>query len=520
MGRDLTIRAGLVWGMGFLSALLVSLGLLGLWSLSGSNTELRAMYAQRLLPMQQLVQVMAALDRSRSGIAAAILNPADVAAEMQALQLALKEGEQAWHATQAGLEDEQERQLAAQFTQAYEQLRKQGVLPAMEAVTAFNIPGATELYSQNLAPLHARASVPMTQLIALQRERGEAIYARSQQRYHLVFVACVAAMCAGLLFAVLMAVLLVRAISRPLQQAVNIAVRVADGDLGQSIGAAGNNETGKLMQALASMHANLVHIVSKVRHSTDAIATASAEIGNGNRDLSQRTESQAASLEETAASMARLTEAVRENAEAAQQANGMAQQAAGVAADGQRAVSQVIDTMRAIDGASREIVEIITVIDSIAFQTNILALNAAVEAARAGEQGRGFAVVAAEVRTLAQRSASAAREIKGLIGDTVDKVATGSRLVREAGATMLRITGSIGEVSQIVAAIADSSHAQRQGIEQIHQAVARIDQGTQQNAALVEQASAAAGALQQQARELASAVGVFRIAGAAGHLGG
>ncbi|OWY29169.1 methyl-accepting chemotaxis protein [Herbaspirillum robiniae] len=512
MLRNLTIRTSLVWGMGFLSAMLLVLGALGLFSLHGSNGELRAMYADRLLPMQQLSQVMAALDRSRSGIAAAILNPADVESDMRALEQSLRAGEAAWKAYAASALTEQERALAADFARRYEQLKKDGVMPAMEAVRSFNIPGATELYSQNLAPLHQQAGAPMTRLIALQQEAGRAIYEASQQRYHAIFAACLAAMCAGLGFALLMGVLLVRAISRPLAQAVGIAEGVAAGDLGQHIAAAGDNETGKLMQALATMNANLVGIVAKVHQSTRAIAAASAEIGNGNRDLSERTERQAASLEETASSMETLTATVRQNAEGAQQANAMAQQAAGVAADGGAVVAQVVDTMSAINAASRKIVEIIAVIDSIAFQTNILALNAAVEAARAGEQGRGFAVVASEVRALAQRSAAAAREIKGLIGDTVGKVDAGSRLVEKAGATMQQVMDSINNVTQVVASIADASDDQRHGIEQINQAIAQMDEGTQQNAALVEQAAASAMALQLQARELAAAVGAFRIA--------
>ncbi|PLY59086.1 methyl-accepting chemotaxis protein [Herbaspirillum sp. BH-1] len=515
MGRHLTIRAGLAGGMGFLSAMLLLLGLLGLWSLAGSNAELRAMYAQRLLPVQQLGQVMAALDRSRSGIAAAILDPAAIQGELDALQRARKEGDQAWQAYLETIEDEEERALAARFSEHYRALWQQGVSPAIEAVSSFNIPGATELYSQTLAPLYARASVPMAQLIALQREHGAAIYAHSQQRYRLVFIASGVAMAAGLLFALVMGVLLLRAISRPLQQAIDIATRVAQGDLGHlgaHVHGIGRNETGRLMQALASMHGSLVEIVAKVRHSTVAITSASDEIGNGNLDLSRRTERQAASLEQTAASMTKLTATVRHNAEAARQADDMARQAAEVATDGRRAVSEVVQTMQAIDAASRQIVEIIAMIDAIAFQTNILALNAAVEAARAGEQGRGFAVVAAEVRVLAQRSGAAAQEIKTLIGDTVLKVDAGSHLAQVAGATMQRIAGRIEEVSHLVAAMARSNESQRQDIEHIHDAVTQIDQGTQQNAALVEQANAAAAALQEQARDLSAAVGVFRLA--------
>ena len=306
-----------------------------------------------------------------------------------------------------------------------------------------------------------------------------------------------------------------RGIVGPINHAVKVARTVAGGDLSSRIDVRSTDEIGQLSAALKEMNHSLVGIVQEVRGSTDAIATASAEIAAGNLDLSERTERQAGALEETASSMEQLTSTVKQNADHARQANALAQSASDVAGQGGAVVAQVVDTMASINESARKIVDIISVIDSIAFQTNILALNAAVEAARAGEQGRGFAVVANEVRNLAQRSAAAAREIKALIGDSVGKVDAGARLVDEAGHTMGEIVASVRRVTDIMRDIAAASQEQLDGIEHINEAVTQMDQGTQQNAALVEQASAAAATMQERAAHLSDAVGLFRLSGAA-----
>ena len=304
---------------------------------------------------------------------------------------------------------------------------------------------------------------------------------------------------------------LVRSITRPLSAAVGIARQVAAGDLRAVVADSGRNEIGDLLRALKTMSANLAAIVGRVRDGTEAIATASSEIASGNMDLSSRTEEQASSLEQTAASMIELTTTVRQNHDNADQARQLAGSASNVAQRGGATVAQMVQTMGTINASSKRIVDIIGVIDGIAFQTNILALNAAVEAARAGEQGRGFAVVATEVRSLAHRSSEAAREIKQLIGDSVRTVAAGSVLAGQAGQTMDEVVASVQRVNAIIDEIALASVEQRDGIEQVSMAVSQMDGVTQQNAALVEQAAAAADALQQQAASLADAVSIFKL---------
>ena len=312
-------------------------------------------------------------------------------------------------------------------------------------------------------------------------------------------------------FAALVGWNLSRSIARGVDTARVAAQRIGEGDLSHRITATGQDEIGQLLQALSVMQDSLVKVVSAVRQGSESVSTASAEIAQGNHDLSSRTESQASALEETAASMEELGSTVKQNADNARQANQLAQSASTVAVNGGEVVAQVVDTMKGINDSSRKIADIISVIDGIAFQTNILALNAAVEAARAGEQGRGFAVVASEVRSLAGRSAEAAKEIKTLITDSVERVEQGSALVDQAGITMDEVVSSIRRVTDIMGEISAASSEQSQGVAQVGEAVTNMDQATQQNAALVEEMAAAAASLKSQAEELVGTVAEFKL---------
>jgi methyl-accepting chemotaxis protein len=373
---------------------------------------------------------------------------------------------------------------------------------------------ASRLLDEKFVPVATKYKEMAAEFVQLQRkyldEKGAeiaAIEARSRTQ-----MIALALSVFGL--SILCGWLLTVSITRPMRTAVAAARRVAQGDLTGEIQVTSRDEAGDLLQALQDMNNNLLRIVSQVRSGTETIATASSEIAAGNQDLSSRTEQQASSLEETASSMEELTATVRQNADNARQANQLAMNAADVAARGGEVVARVVGTMASINDASKKVVDIISVIDGIAFQTNILALNAAVEAARAGEQGRGFAVVATEVRSLAQRSAAAAKEIKDLIGDSVSRVDSGTALVGEAGKTMEEVVASIRRVTDIVAEITAASNEQSAGIEQVHQAIAQMDQVTQQNAALVEEAAAASESMHDQSQKLSRAVSEFRLSAA------
>jgi methyl-accepting chemotaxis protein len=302
-----------------------------------------------------------------------------------------------------------------------------------------------------------------------------------------------------------------RSVKQPIDRAIRIAERIAEGDLSSTVEVTSRDEIGRLLMAIGAMQDRLRALVGEIRQSAESIQMASAEVATGNQDLSQRTEMAASNLQQTASSMEQLTGTVKHSADAASQANQLASSASAVASRGGQVVSQVVSTMTEINTSSKKIADIIGVIDGIAFQTNILALNAAVEAARAGEQGRGFAVVAGEVRSLAQRSAEAAKEIKALIGTSVDKVETGSRLVQDAGTTMNEIVASVQRVTDIIGEITAASSEQSSGIGQVNTAVAQLDQMTQQNAALVEESAAAAESLKEQAQKLAGMVTTFKL---------
>jgi methyl-accepting chemotaxis protein len=354
-------------------------------------------------------------------------------------------------------------------------------------------------------------SKQLSELVTIETKLAQDGYDDARAAFAKVTVALLAIVALALVISIGIALIMSRRIVRPLQGAIAVAGRIASGDLSSAIRVEGADETAELSRALKDMNESLKRIVTGVRTGTDLVATASREIAQGNSDLSTRTEQQASALEETSASMQQMTATVGQNAQNAKKANELAAQASNVAAKGGAVVREAVGTMNDITEASKKIADIIGVIDGIAFQTNILALNAAVEAARAGEQGRGVAVVASEVRSLAQRSAAAAKEIKDLITDSVSKVDAGSRQVNDAGRTMEEVVDSVKKVTSLIAEITAASQEQAQGIEQVSETMTQLEKVTQQNAAMVEEASAAAGSLEEQSRALSSAVAAFRL---------
>jgi len=393
---------------------------------------------------------------------------------------------------------------------------RKGYVATRDAVSAAKKAGdadqSRKLLNEDYLPASVKYQDALQRLATMQANGIDATGAAIQAANRQARLALIVFGGASLVLGGLLSAWLVRSITRPIQRAVDAANRIAALDLTDPIESHDRDETGRMLQALASMQGSLRTLVTQVRTSTDSIGTASAEIADGSLDLSSRTEEAAASLQQTAASIEQMHGTVQQSTQSARTASDLATVAADVAMRGGEVVARVVTTMEEINGSSRKISDIIGVIDGIAFQTNILALNAAVEAARAGEQGRGFAVVATEVRSLAQRSAAAAKEIKTLIGASVERVEAGTRLVADAGSTMGEVVQAAKRVSNIIGEISQAADEQSQGIGQVNTAVNQLDQVTQQNAALVEESAAAAESLKVQARQLAETVQRFRIA--------
>jgi len=518
MFNNMTIKSRLILVIGMLSVLLIGVGGLGLNGLSQTNDAFRGVYQDRAVPLGDLALIVDRMQRIRLNTAMASYGR-NVETAKQGKELTSQRDAEmttTWQKYLATNLTPTEKTLIESFNQQWKELvdlRER----TMSGALAGNYDAAIAMYDSEFSKKYGEAHATMFKLLELQRDEGAKEYGVAQSNYENIFMTSITVIALGIFFAALLGFLLIRAIVGPLNEAIAVANAVASGDLTSHIEANSTNETGRLLQALKQMNDNLVDLVGKVRTGTDQITTASSEIASGNLDLSQRTEEQASSLEETASSMEELTSTVRQNADNARQANQLAAGASEVAVKGGAVVGQVVQTMSSINESSKKIVDIISVIDGIAFQTNILALNAAVEAARAGEQGRGFAVVATEVRTLAQRSAAAAKEIKELISDSVSKVEDGTRLVDEAGATMDEIVSAVKRVTDIMAEISAASQEQSSGIEQVNQAVTQMDEVTQQNAALVEEAAAAAESMQEQAQALTQAVTVFKLSGGGSH---
>jgi methyl-accepting chemotaxis protein len=509
---NIRISRRLSFGFGLLMLLLIAMAAVGISQLSHLNRQMKDVLQDKYPKTVMAGDIIDQLNLVARSVRNVLLlkDAQQIKSENERIVGAEKAIRKQLERLDQELVDPQSRTLLAQLLTAQKNyLAKRDKV--LTLVATGNKEVAIDLLISDVRPVQSAYMGAVEQLIKQQHAMMQASGDAVEQTYGNASNLLLGMAIAGLLLASAIAYAITRSITVPLNRAVAVAQMVAAGDLTSTIDANGKDETALLLSALKTMNDNLQSIVHQVRQGTDTIATASTEIASGNLDLSSRTEQQASSLEETASAMEELTTTVKQNADNAREANQLAVSASNVARHGGDVVGQVVDTMESISASSKRIVDIISVIDGIAFQTNILALNAAVEAARAGEQGRGFAVVASEVRSLAQRSASAAKEIKLLIHDSVEKVGNGSKLVEQAGLTMDQVVSSVKRVTDIVGDISMAGREQSNGIEQINQAIVAMDQTTQQNAALVEQAAAAAQSLQDQASGLARVVSIFKL---------
>jgi methyl-accepting chemotaxis protein len=517
---NLRIGARLGAGFGAVLLLLLAITAVGMYGIDTVHEGTKTIYEDRTVALAQLSEINLNLLRNRVLVMdmMAIPLPANIEKRDAEFRANIDKVTQTWDAYMATYLTPEEKKLAAEFIEIRREYVNAGLLATRDAVRAGQLDDAKRLYLEQLSPLAAKVQVSMGKLVQLQIDEAAKQYKQSTEVENQMYLASLGTAALALVVGAVLAWLITRSVTLPASQAVQAAGRIRDGDLSSDIEARGDDEMGRLLKAMDDMQASLRKVVGEVRHGVDSVATASSQIAQGNQDLSGRTEQQASNLEQTAASMEQMTAAVKSSADNARAANQLAASASDVASKGGQVVAQVVSTMGEIQTSSKKIADIIGTIDGIAFQTNILALNAAVEAARAGEQGRGFAVVAGEVRSLAQRSAEAAREIKSLIGASVERVDAGSALVDEAGRTMGDIVAQVRKVTDLIGEITASATEQTSGIGQVNVAVSQLDQMTQQNAALVEESAAAAESLKQQAARLAQAVGVFKLGhGATSH---
>ncbi|MBB0023748.1 methyl-accepting chemotaxis protein [Ralstonia pickettii] len=521
MFSKMTIRLRLGLMMAGIGVLAVIVGLTGLIGMRHANTRVQDGYAVQLAGTVALAESDSNLLSFRIVLDRAAMAPNAPGMEktIERAQMFLDKSDAAWKRYRALPTPADERKLADEAQGLRDVFLRDGAQVLMQAVQAHDEARINKTVMDVMPALYRPLGDKVAALNRLQMDVAKTSYEASQAEQRNLSALTTGLLLGGILVGGLLTWALRRSITLPLMRAIETAEHITQGDLTHTIQVDRADETGRLLRALQRMQDSLQKMVGQVRSGSDSIASTTQQIAAGNADLSQRTEQQASALEETASSMEELTSIVRQNADNARQASTLAGNASDIAVKGGEVVGRVVDTMAGINDSSKKIADIIGVIEGIAFQTNILALNAAVEAARAGEQGRGFAVVAGEVRSLAQRSATAAKEIKELISDSVGRVENGTTLVAEAGSVIDEVVVAVKRVTDIMGEISSASDEQSAGIEQVNRAVTQMDEGTQQNAALVEQAAAAAMSLQEQASALRQAVEAFRTqAGAQANL--
>lgn len=510
--KNMKVAALLTLGFAVLVAMVVFMAGFGLIQVRSTKASIGTIYDDRVVPLKQLKVVSDGYSKdileAAYMVSAGTLEPKSAVPKIDKASALAADQWRAYTGTYLTPDERREMGTATALIE-----KAQPWIVKLRAALDKGDKEAVGAMTKDLADALSALDESLDRLIDIQLTEAKMENERADVNFNNTMVLFAVIVIAATALASGIAWFLIRAITAPLNEAVNVALNVARGDLTQNIAVEGRSETAQLLTALGTMQAGLAGVVSTVRSGSEGVASASAEIAQGNHDLSNRTEQQASALEETAASMEELSATVKQNADSAREANQLALNASKVAQQGGDVVGQVVETMKGINASSRKISDIIGVIDGIAFQTNILALNAAVEAARAGDQGRGFAVVASEVRSLAGRSADAAKEIKHLINDSVERVERGSQLVDQAGTTMSEVVESIRRVTSIMGEISVASTEQSMGVSQVGEAVQHMDQATQQNAALVEEMAAAASSLKSLAVEQVEAVAIFRLPG-------